>query len=284
MNCAWSAYLNLLSPWMCAYVDKHGREQLEELRLRKGYPPELILRCGSIFMDRSVVAEDLLYTINAASRYSPWSAATSAYGYITATGGHRIGICGEINMRDGAVAGILQPHYLCLRVARDFIGIAKELSKLNGSLLLIGPPGSGKTTLLRDLIRQLSYKESRSICVVDERGELFPVTKEGPCFETGSRTDVLTGCNKSLGIEMVLRTMSPGVIAVDEITAQRDCDALIYAGWCGVRLLATAHASGASDLLKRPVYKPLLETRLFDYIVILHPDKSWTYERMENVY
>lgn len=284
MNCAWDAYLNLLSPWICSYVDKHGKGQLEELRLRIGLPPELILKSCSLFMDRPVSKEDLTYTINAASRYSPWSAATSAYGYITAPGGHRIGMCGEANMRDGAITGIVHPYYLCLRVARDYIGIAKELVNLNGSLLIIGLPGSGKTTLLRDLIRQISFGKCRSISVVDERGELFPFTKEGSCFETGPRTDVLTGCSKSIGIEMVLRTMSPSIIALDEITAQRDCEALIYAGWCGVKLLATAHAGSKSDLLRRPVYKPLLEKAIFDYLVVLNPDKTWTYERMKNAY
>jgi len=284
MNCAWSAYLNLLPPWMCTYVDKHGRGKLEELRLRKGAPPELKLRSGSQFMDRPVTAADLEYTINAASRYSPWAAATAAYGYITAPGGHRIGICGEVNVRDGVVIGIPHPSYLCLRVACDYTQIAKNLSDLPGSILVIGPPGSGKTTLLRDLIRQLSFKETKSICVVDERGELFPSSKDGSYFETGPRTDVLTGCNKDIGIEMALRTMGPGIIAVDEITAKKDCDALIYAGWCGVRLVATAHAGSTADLYNRPVYKPLVDTGLFDHLVILRPDKSWTCERMNNVH
>lgn len=79
---------------------------------------------------------------------------------------------------------------------------------------------------------------------------------------------------------MLLRTMSPDVVAMDEITAKEDCDALIQAGWCGVKLLATAHAGGKNDLFSRPVYAPLAETGLFDTLIILQTDKSWTMERI----
>ena len=282
MNCAWNAYLNLLPDWLRIFVDKNGSEQLEELRLRRGLFPELILQKGSVFIDRPVSSEDLTYVINAASRYSPWSASSAASGYITAKGGHRIGICGKVVVHNGVITGISQPNSLCIRVARDYCGIARKISGLKGSVLLIGPPGSGKTTLLRDMIRQVSRNNIRSICVVDERGELFPVSDSGFCFDTGPRTDILTGCDKSDGIEIALRVMGPEIIAVDEVTAKRDCEALIHAGWCGVRLLATAHAANATDLYNRPVYKPLVESRLFDYLFVLHPDKSLTHERMRN--
>ena len=79
---------------------------------------------------------------------------------------------------------------------------------------------------------------------------------------------------------MVLRTMGPGVIAVDEITAEDDCDALIRAGWCGVRLVATAHASNLTDLKNRPVYRKLWQCGLFGQVVVLRQDKTWSLERM----
>lgn len=92
--------------------------------------------------------------------------------------------------------------------------------------------------------------------------------------------DVLTGCPKPAGIEMVLRTMGPSCIAVDEITAQADCGALIQASNCGVRLLATAHAASVQDLLNRSVYRPLVENRIFEMLLILRRDKSYIVERM----
>lgn len=112
--------------------------------------------------------------------------------------------------------------------------------------------------------------------VVDERGELFPAG----IFPTGPCTDILTGCSKQQGIYMLLRTMGPGCIAVDEITLEEDCRTLIQAACCGVSLLATAHASGIADLKQRPVYKPLLESEIFDSALVLKQDKSWYTERI----
>ncbi len=280
MNCAWDAYLNLIPLWLRPFVDRQGRNELQELRLRRDIPPELVLKNRSCWGERTVRQEDISYCINIASRYSPWSAATSAQGYITAQGGHRIGICGDAIHKDGTMVGISKPQYLCLRVARDFQGIAKELDLLHGSVIIIGPPGSGKTTLLRDLIRRISNGQQGSIGVVDERGELFPHTEDGLCFPTGRRTDILTGCPKAQGVEAVLRTMGPSVIAVDEITSPEDCNALLQAGWCGVRLIATAHAQSGADLRSRPIYRPLVESGLFDHLVVLQKDKSITVERM----
>jgi stage III sporulation protein AA len=113
---------------------------------------------------------------------------------------------------------------------------------------------------------------------VDERGEIFPV---GDIFEPGLRTDVLTGCSKAQGVQMALRTMGPTCIAMDEITATEDCQALLRAAWCGVELLATAHASDVIDLRRRPVYRPLVQSGLFSQVIVLNRDKSWHMERME---
>lgn len=277
MKCAWKELMAILPPWCRGEVDTLGRDTLQELRLRLDLPPELIRSNGTVKLKRIVKTEDLSYVVNTASRYSPWSAATAAQGYITAPGGHRIGLCGQAVMQEGNMTGMRQITSLCIRIARDLPGIAGKLQCGSGSVLIIGRPGSGKTTLLRDLIRQRS-DSGASIAVVDERGELFPV---GTDFLPGSRTDVLTGCSKEQGIDVLLRTMGPATIAVDEITSERDCEALIKAGWCGVSLLATAHASCKEDLYARTVYKPLVKSHLFDTLVVLRPDKSWKAERVE---
>ena len=88
-------------------------------------------------------------------------------------------------------------------------------------------------------------------------------------------------CSKAEGIEMAIRNMNPQVIAVDEITAAEDCNAMLQAGWCGVKLIATAHAGTREDLYKRPLYRPIIQSDLFNLLVIMQPDRSWTAERMK---
>lgn len=276
MRCAWKELLSILPPKLRSQIDQQGRTELQELRLRLDQPAELVLSGGSKWLNTTVSRDDLRQCINNASRYSPWNAATAAQGYLTAPGGHRIGICGEAVIKDGNMTGYCEITSLCIRVARDIPGIGAKAAILPGSILILGAPGWGKTTLLRDLIRQLSDKGTH-IAVVDERGELFP---ENSGFPRGRCTDVLTGCCKHQGIETVLRTMGPGCIAVDEITAQEDCQALLRASFCGVRLLATAHAGAVSDLCRRSVYKPLLDARVFTTALVLSPDKSYKPERM----
>lgn len=280
MKCAWQEFVNILPPWMRQDVMRLGQAGLQELRLRTGSSPQLCTAQGSIWLDRMATCNDLDYVINTASQYSPWTATTIKKGYITAPGGHRIGICGEAVMHNGEMTGIKSPSSLCIRIARDFDGCSKAADRYNESILIIGKPGSGKTTLLRDLIRRRSEQCKGSIAVVDERGELFPVLRGTNCFFPGRCTDIISNCPKSHGIDSVLRTMSPQYIAVDEITHPDDCSTLIQAGWSGVFLLATAHAEDTLDLLKRPVYKPLVQTALFRTVLVMQKDQTFIAERM----
>ena len=274
MMCAWKSLLSILPPNMRTEVDRLGKDSLQELRLRLGIPAELVLGGESRWLTREVSRDDLNYCVNAATRYSPWAAATAAQGYITAPGGHRIGLCGEAVCQNGTVTGIRELSSLCIRVARDFPGIGKRAAQYQGSILILGAPGWGKTTLLRDLIRQLGQREP--VSVVDERGELFP---QG--LERGRCVDVLTGCPKPAGIGMLLRAMGPKCIAVDEITAEPDAKALLDAANCGVRLLATAHGTSAAGFRCRSVYRPLYERGVFQTLLVLRPDKSYQAERVE---
>ena len=274
MKCEWDKLLAILPPHLRSQVEQEG---LQEIRLRPGKQAQLVTSSGERFLKTQVTTNDLHIVINSASKYSPWAASGIAQGYITAPGGHRIGICGEVVMKDGSVTGIRNPTSLCVRVARQISGIADGLKIGRGNLLIAGPPGSGKTTLLRELIRKISDQGRGCVGVVDERGELFPVDSG---FVQGQRTDVLTGCGKKEGIDMLLKTMGPACIAVDEITSESDCKALGQAVWCGVQLLATVHAESKRDLLERPVYRSLVDCGHFDRLIVLGRDKSRIEERM----
>lgn len=273
MICAWKELLGILPPRLRSGVDKLGRESMQELRLRLGGPPEIVTARGSVWLEEAVAQADVDYVINAASRYSPWAAATAAQGYLTSAGGHRIGLCGEAVYREGRMEGIRRVTGLCIRVARDFQGIGRKAAAAGGSILILGAPGWGKTTLLRDVIRYVG--EKNQVSVVDERRELFPEQ-----FSRGKRVDILWGCPKSTGIEIMLRTMGPKYIAVDEITAGEDCNALIRASNCGVNFLATAHGASLRDFQCRSVYRPLVECGIFRTVLLMREDKTYTLERM----
>lgn len=269
----WKELLSILPSWLSREVDRHYDAAPQELRLRCGQPPLLLTRTGERILAGKVTAEDLSFCVNTATKYSPWAATTIAEGFVTAPGGHRIGICGEAVGQGSQFRGIKNYRSLCIRIAADIPDIGAQLSSLPGSILIIGRPGSGKTTLLRDLVRQLSRKES--VCVIDQRYELFP-----SCFSPGTRTDILAGCEKDRAVDMLLRTMAPDTIAMDEITKESDCHALVKAAWCGVRLVATAHAADERELQLRQVYRPVLDAKVFDHLVVLQKDKSYRTERI----
>ena len=272
MECAWKELLELIPPWLRREADPE-KNALQEIRVRLGQPVVLMAQDNHRVIRRPARKEDLQYIINSATRYSPWTASTMAQGYLSTTGGHRVGICGEVSIREGIMTGISSVRSVNIRICRDFPGISRNLWLRPGSVLIIGPPGCGKSTLLRDLVRNRS--RNQNVAVVDTRGELFPAQ-----FEAGERTDILPGCGKEEGIDMVLRTMTPQCIAVDEITAASDCNAVIKAAWCGVSILATAHASSIMDLRSRPIYRELVRCRIFETVVTLRSDKSWSEERM----
>ncbi len=279
MICQWQSVLNVLPLWMRQSVDAYEGKFLQEIRLRLGQQPQLCMKCGCHWLEKKLTADDLHYVIHAASRYSPWAVSSIGQGYITIPGGHRIGICGDVVVKDGNCSTVRWVSSVCIRVSRDFPGISNKIQN-RGSILIIGAPGSGKTSLLRDLIRNRSNHGSGCICVVDERCEIFPVTQNGFSYDPGSKTDVISSCPKLKGIHTAIRCLSPSTLAVDEITEKEDCLALTQAAWCGVELLATAHAGSKDELFCRPVYKPILEQSLFSTLITMNRDKSYYTERM----
>lgn len=251
-------------------------EKCEELRLRAGQKLSAVLDGEEQTVSGVVVdVEDLRETVSRAARYSVHSYGDAlAHGYLPLTGGHRLGVCGTTILKAGEIAGIRTISSLNLRIACQAIGSADDVidrileQGCVKNTLILSPPGFGKTTLLRDLIRQLSGKGIR-IAVADERSELAAMQDGIAQFDLGPRTDIMDGCPKAQGILILLKTMSPVVVALDEITSPRDVDAIAYAGHCGVSVLATAHAADQNDLKRRPLYQNLMELGVFEQVLVI---------------
>ena len=200
-------------------------------------------------------------------------------GYLTIRGGHRVGIAGKAVVDGGRVTHIRDVSSLNVRVAREVKGCAAAVlpflleQQEFLDTLIVSPPGAGKTTLLRDLIRNLSdggtWGNGKNVSVVDERSEIAACFEGVPQCDLGMRTDVMDGCPKGDGMIMMLRSMAPQVIAVDEAGREEELMAMKYAMNCGCRILATAHGADIHDLLKRPVLKEMVKEQIFSRYIVL---------------
>ena len=205
-------------------------------------------------------------------------------GFVTVRGGHRIGICGTAVYEGNSGFHIRNVSSFCMRVAREVKGCAEGLANdlFSGgklcNVLIASPPGCGKTTLLRDIVRCLSEK-MYAVGVVDERGEISPLRDGIPQMDVGPCTDVLEGCPKAKGMVLLLRSMSPDVIAVDELGRAEDIDAVHEVLHCGVRLIATAHGYDFADMENR--LQVLMRERIFErYLFLSDRNGTGTLEKI----
>ena len=201
-------------------------------------------------------------------------------GFITVAGGHRIGLVGQVVLENNkSIRTIKHICGLNIRVSHQIKGVGQSvLSYLykKGSLqstLIVSPPGCGKTTLLRDLIRSISngneYSEGMTVGLVDERSEIAGSYMGQPQNDVGIRTDVLDSCPKVNGMMLLLRAMSPKVIAIDELGDREELQVVRQVLHCGVKMLATMHGNSLDDVLRREGMEQLIKMRGFELIMIL---------------
>jgi stage III sporulation protein AA len=268
-------------------------EQLQEIRLRIGEPLIVIYNNREYFVEGSgrlvssqqnayvVSPEDVRDTLDFISQYSLYAYEDEVrQGFITIQGGHRVGIAGKVVMDAQEIKTIRHISFLNVRLSHQVVGCGTTLlPQIRDAMgvrhtLIISPPRCGKTTLLRDLIRLLSDGEGEypgvTVGVVDERSEIGACYQGIPQNDVGKRTDILDCCPKAYGMLMLIRSMSPDVVAVDEIGSREDIEAIEYVIRAGCTILATVHGSSIDDIRNKPVLRRLVEERIFERYVVLN--------------
>lgn len=261
------------------------KKSVQEIRIRA--EKEIILQTakGAYFVDENgnispqnlknslKISKDKLNEIfNRLCNYSIYSYQNELKnGFITIKGGHRVGICASALYSQGNLEGTRDVSSLNIRIARDIKNAAQDLfNKLdisNGKILIYGKPATGKTTVLRDIARRLSLKMQK-VCIIDQRGEIAAQFNGISQNDIGF-CDVLNGYEKSEGMMLAIRSLSPDIIICDEISTAKEAKAMVQCLNCGVNIITTIHANNLKELEQREQYKILIEHNVIDFLVEL---------------
>lgn len=270
-------------------------DDIYEIRIRVNAPVIICYAKGEFFVSQNggitkevsnayhTTRDDINEALEYISDYSMYAFEEEVrQGFITIMGGHRVGVAGKTVLDEGKIKSMKHISYINLRIAHEIKGcsdkvlpyIAFEEESSIYNTLIISPPGCGKTTMLRDIIRQISngnrFFPGMSVAVVDERSEIAACYMGVAQNDVGVRTDVLDCCPKSEGMMMLIRSMSPKVVAMDEIGSKEDIFALTYAANCGCKLIATAHGNNMAELLNKPLIGNLIKNKMFDRYIVLN--------------
>ena len=148
--------ISCLPPIRRAQLERLDRpEDIEELRFRAGQPPAARTAVGERPLPLEAVASaELREMLSRAAQYSVHSYTDSLrHGFLTLSGGHRLGVCGTAAEEDGRVLGVRGLSSINLRIAHQAEDLQAQIARWIGtdepqSTLLLSPPGYGKTTLL----------------------------------------------------------------------------------------------------------------------------------------
>lgn len=275
---------NFLPKNIASLIDQippNQKDELEEIRIRINRPIEITLKGAPRFLSYIIQPDDAFHLMNKISHFSIYTLEEELKrGYITVSGGHRIGLAGKVILEEGKVKAIRDVSSFNIRIAREKVGIAETIVPFvfKGNwmhTMVIGPPQTGKTTLLRDIARIIStgnMKEgihASKVGIVDERSEIAGCVNGVPQLTFGHRLDVLDACPKAEGMMMMIRSMSPDVLIVDEIGRKEDAEAIQEAVHAGIKLIMTTHGTSMEEIRKRPSLREILDQRIFQRFVVL---------------
>lgn len=276
-----------------ALLEENFLKEIEEIRIRINKPLLLSCKKKEYFIKRDgkiaqkieeaylPSSEDIRYTLEKASRYSMYAFSEEIKnGFLTIEGGHRIGIVGKVVTENGVIKSIQNISALNIRISheiKDCANFVLQYAVKNGIFyhtLLVSPPACGKTTLLRDMVRQLSNGKKglflgQTVGVVDERGEIAGCYQGIAQNDIGVRTDVLDCCPKAEGMLMLVRSMSPRIVAVDEIGKKEDFVAIESIVNAGIQLLCTVHGNDLEEVKKRKILGEMITSGIFHTIIVL---------------
>lgn len=262
---------------------------VEEIRVRIGQPVEFVTAAGSTLFNPAyrMTEKDVAQMISYISSYSLYAYQEQLrQGFLTIRGGHRVGVCGSVALDDGNITGMHHISFFNIRIAHEKKGCAAELlpyiQQENSiyNTLIFSEPGAGKTTVLRDCIRLISQGTKgvpgKRVCVIDERSEIAACHLGVPQNDLGPRTDVLDGCPKREGMRMVLRSMSPQVLAVDELGGEADYHMVEEAVYSGSRVLGTVHMGDIRELSDKPFLSCWMQKKVFARFISITRQKDGT--------
>jgi len=292
---------NILGDRLYSAVSKIPYNNLCELRLRSNNPVIVSVMGENYYLTYenlsksnanaiSISSGDINAILQKLSNYSMYTINDQLIeGYATIKGGIRVGVCGEVVSVDGKIKTLKNISSLNFRFPHIIKNCSLKLlpyiinnNSINNTLI-ISPPGAGKTTYLRDLIYQLSQRNSLlNILVVDERQEIINVFN-GEDSTQLSNVDFYLNSSKKFALNNGIRSMKPNIIVTDEINIDRDLGDIENAMTSGVQVIATIHASSVYDLKSKPSFKELLNKKMFTrFIVLSNNDGVGTIEGIYN--